>query len=134
MPPKVGENQKGVEQNGGATKKTAQTNGKLQKSKMSVRNNSSGVFLNQGGFSGKQTVRKQIQDTLKENLRRPNEQFETKKKKKSQNIKNSGSSKKMTDVGFTGDKAIKNYIKGTLKKHMTGPSVPSQRPAIQTTR
>ena len=134
MPPKVSENQKGVEQNGDATKKAVQTNGKLHNTKISVRNNSSGVFLNQGGFSGKQTVQKQIQDTLKENLRRPNEQFETKQQKKGQNIKNSGSSKKKTDVGFTGDKAIKNYIKGTLKKHMKEPSVPSQRPAIQTTR
>ena len=134
MPLKVGKDQMGVKQNGGATKKTVETNSKLQKSKISLRNNSSGAFVNQGGFSGKHTVQNQIKDTLKENLRRPNKQFEKLKQKKGPSIKSSGLSKKTPDVGFTGEKAIKNYIKGTLKKHMKEPSFPSQRPTIQTTR
>ena len=131
MPPKVGENQKGAEQIGGAAKKTVATNGKLHKS---LRNNSSDVFVNQGGFSGKHIVQKQIKDTLRKNLRRPNEQLQTKEQKKVPKINSSGLSKKTPDVGFTGEKAIKNYIKGTLKKHMKEPSFPSQRPTIQTTR
>ena len=99
------------------------------------RNNSSGAFLNQAGFSGKHTVQKQIKDALKQNLRRrPEKQFGSKKQKKGPHINGSGSPTKMTDVGFTGEKVVKNYIKGTLKKHMKEPSFPSQRPAIQTTR
>ena len=128
---KGNENEKKIKEN---AKKTVETNGKLHNSKISVRNNSSVAFLNPTGFSGKHTVQKQIKDALKENLRRPEQQFGSKKQKKGSNINGSGFPTKMTDVGFTGEKVVKNYIKGTLKKHMKEPSFPSQRPAIQTTR
>ena len=112
-------------------KKTVETRGKLHNSK---KNNSSDAFLNEGEFAGMHNVQKQIKEALKENLRRPDKQFGTKKKTKGPNINGSGSPKKMTDVGFNGEKVVKNYIKDTLKKHMKEPSFTSQRPAIQTTR
>ena len=104
--------------------KTEETNGKLQKL-----NNFSAAFVNQKGFSGKATIQKHIKDTLKENLRIPDEKVKIQKQKKDPIMTSLGSPKKTTDVNFT----LQNYTKGTLKKHMIEP-FPSKRPEIQTTR
>ena len=104
--------------------KTEETNGKLQKL-----NNFSAAFDNQKGFSGKATIQKHIKDTLKENLRIPDEKVKIQQQKKDPIMTSLGSPKKTTDVNFT----LQNYTKGTLKKHMIEP-FPSKRPDIQTTR
>ena len=110
----------------GEREKTEGANGKLQKL-----NNFSAAFVNQKGFSGKATIQKHIKDTLKENLRIPDEKVKIQQQKKDPIMTSLGSPKKTTDVSFTGGK--KNYTKGTLKKHMIEP-FPSKRPEIQTTR
>ena len=87
------------------------------------------AFVNQKGFSGKATIQKHIKDTLKENLRIPDEKVKIQQQKKDPIMTSLGSPKKTTDVNFT----LQNYTKGTLKKHM-GEPFPSKRPEIQTTR